>query len=76
MGQINSQQDAIATQSCDNPITVAAQPSAECCALAMQFSACRCDPDVAAIAGAKLPLASYRATEYGCGGKCVPPPVC
>ena len=76
VGQVQSQKESIASQSCDNPIEVAATPTPECCALAMQFQPCACDEDVHATSGKTLAIASYRSTAYVCGGKCVNPPKC
>jgi len=76
VGQIQSQKESIASQSCDNPIEVSATPTPACCALAMQFQPCACDADVHATSGKTLAIASYRSTAYVCGGKCVNAPKC
>ena len=74
MSQIKQQQGGIASSSCSNPVTVSTKPTPACCEVAQKFSsACKCDQDVWKASGKELTLATYRATQVGCGGKRVEP---
>ena len=73
VAQIREQQKGIAESTCANPVTVSTKPTAQCCELALTFTPCKCDDDVARVSGRMLAIATYRATQFACQGKCVEP---
>ena len=73
VNQIRQQQSGIAYSTCDKPVTVSTKPTPQCCELAQKFAPCKCDTDVHKSSGKDLAIATYRATQVGCGGKCVEP---